>query len=330
MAAAAGLRATRGASVLPARGDRGGANARARRISQIQRARLIAAMTHVACRHGGASATVAEVVNQAGVSRRTFYELFANCEECLLAALADALGIARERVILESARAAGGWRAQIRAGLAGLLALFDERPEIARLLVVESLAAGPVAIECRRQTLAELERAVDEKARQGRSGRATPHFAARAAVGAALSALHSALLEEDRRGSLQELAGQLMSMLMMPYLGPAAAGRELERQTPSHERTAGASHVPLQALKMRITYRTLAVLSAIAASPGASNRAIAGAAGIRDQGQASKLLTRLQRLGLIENSETSPAVRGVANAWTLTAEGQRIERSLRA
>ena len=77
------------------------------------------------------------------------------------------------------------------------------------------------------------------------------------------------------------------------------------------------------------TYRTARVLTAIAANPGASNRAVAAAAGIVDEGQASKLLKRLAGLGLIENiaNDREP---GEANAWRLTARGVGVEQALRA
>ncbi len=79
---------------------------------------------------------------------------------------------------------------------------------------------------------------------------------------------------------------------------------------------------------MRITYRTVRVLIAIASGPGASNREIATAAGIQDQGQVSKLLTRLEHLGLVHNEGAGPA-KGAPNAWTLTAKGQRVEEAVR-
>jgi DNA-binding MarR family transcriptional regulator len=77
------------------------------------------------------------------------------------------------------------------------------------------------------------------------------------------------------------------------------------------------------------TYRTARVLTTIAANPGTSNRAVAAAAGIVDEGQASKLLKRLERLGLIENiaRDREP---GEANAWRLTTRGVEVERTLRA
>jgi DNA-binding MarR family transcriptional regulator len=84
----------------------------------------------------------------------------------------------------------------------------------------------------------------------------------------------------------------------------------------------------LRDLDMRLTYRTMRVLAAIGQSPRASNRQVAEAAGIADQGQISKLLLRLQNLGLIRNIGEGPA-RGEPNAWTLTARGQEVERTIR-
>jgi DNA-binding MarR family transcriptional regulator len=77
---------------------------------------------------------------------------------------------------------------------------------------------------------------------------------------------------------------------------------------------------------MRVTYRTLRVLATIAAQPAASNREIADLAGVSDQGQISKLLTRLERLELIYN--TGPHAKGDPNAWQLTPKGQEIQQTL--
>ncbi|MGH2832303.1 MAG: MarR family transcriptional regulator, partial [Solirubrobacteraceae bacterium] len=82
---------------------------------------------------------------------------------------------------------------------------------------------------------------------------------------------------------------------------------------------------PLRDLQMRLTYRTVRVLLAIAAAPAKSNREVGAAAGIEDQGQISKLLSRLERLGLIENAGAGQ-VRGSPNAWELTGRGLEVER----
>jgi DNA-binding MarR family transcriptional regulator len=84
----------------------------------------------------------------------------------------------------------------------------------------------------------------------------------------------------------------------------------------------------LRDLEMRLTYRTVRVLSAIANDPGSSNRSLGDAAGIGDQGQVSKLLARLQRLGLIENKGIGAATRGEPNAWTLTGKGHDVHDTI--
>jgi hypothetical protein len=66
----------------------------------------------------------------------------------------------------------------------------------------------------------------------------------------------------------------------------------------------------------------------IAAHPGASNREIAEGSGIIDQGQISKLLTRLARLKLIQNTGGGQE-KGAANAWHLTGRGAEVERATR-
>jgi len=78
---------------------------------------------------------------------------------------------------------------------------------------------------------------------------------------------------------------------------------------------------------MRLTYRTSRVLMAIAERPGTSNREVSERAGIVDQGQISRLLGRLEGLGLISNLGGG-AIRGAPNAWTLTAAGEDVEREI--
>jgi DNA-binding PadR family transcriptional regulator len=70
-------------------------------------------------------------------------------------------------------------------------------------------------------------------------------------------------------------------------------------------------------------------LSAIAGHPQASNRQIGTSAGIADQGQISKLLARLERIGLITNTGIYPGA-GAPNSWTLTEKGERIAQSIRS
>ncbi|HXP28502.1 MAG TPA: hypothetical protein VN804_01995, partial [Solirubrobacteraceae bacterium] len=74
---------------------------------------------------------------------------------------------------------------------------------------------------------------------------------------------------------------------------------------------------------MRLTYRTLSVLSVIAERPGLSNREISDLVGITDQGQICKLLSRLAKFELIENTGDGQPL-GAANAWQLLARGSEL------
>jgi len=78
-----------------------------------------------------------------------------------------------------------------------------------------------------------------------------------------------------------------------------------------------------------LTLRTARVLDCIAELPGACNREVAERAEIADAGQTSKLLRRLEHLGLIENASGGHS-RGAPNAWSLTQSGQRVTQSIRA
>jgi DNA-binding MarR family transcriptional regulator len=78
---------------------------------------------------------------------------------------------------------------------------------------------------------------------------------------------------------------------------------------------------------MRLTYRTARVLQAAAENPGASNRVIGEQADLYDQGQISKLLGRLERIGLLVNTGVGHA-RGEPNVWRLTTLGERVARQL--
>jgi len=292
---------------------------------------MIAAATHCAVERGSANVTVAHVVNRAGVSRRTFYELFDGCEDCLLAAIDEGFQRVADAVV-PAWDGPGSWRERIRAALIELLSFLDYDPVSGRLVVVETLGAGHRALERRGNVLAQAIAAVDEGRAEAKQGNAPPPLTAEGVVGAVASVLHGRMLTGHSE-PLIELTSPLMSMIVLPYLGPAAARKEAQRPAPVPARFDDgrpvAEESPLCELPMRLTYRTLRVLAAIASEPGASNRVIGKTSGVEDQGQISKLLKRLEKLGLITNAVADGPLRGMANAWRLTAEGEQITRSLR-
>jgi AcrR family transcriptional regulator len=297
------------------------------RVTEIQRARLLAAMADVCAAHGAANVTVGYVVQRAGVSRRTFYEVFADIGDCLTSAFDHAAERAAQRISGAYERQSP-WVQRIRTALIAFLSFVDEEPAMGRLLIVESLAAGPEVLQRRQRALAPAIAAVDEGREQAANGREPPPLTAEGIVGGALALLHARLCEQ-REASLLDLAGSLMSMIALPYLGPAAAKREGARPVPKPPPPEqGASPISLGELQMRLTYRTVRVLGALASNPGSSNKRVADTAGVNDQGQMSKLLGRLHQLGLIENNNSCTPPRGEPNSWTLTSKGWQIHSAL--
>jgi AcrR family transcriptional regulator/DNA-binding MarR family transcriptional regulator len=301
-------------------------------VTQIQRSRMLAAAVDAVAEVGYARMTVAQVISRARVSRKTFYDVFADREDCFLAAFEQASSQARLIAREAYERQGGVWREGVRAALGRLLVFLDEEPSLAKLCVVEVLAGGEKVLERRAELLEEIAAVIDQGRDLTSTSSEPPAMTAEGIVGGVFAVLHTRLLD-DSDEPLTDLLAPLMSMIVLPYLGARAATRELarpaveiarERQT----RTPNRSRDPLDGLKMRLTYRTVRVLMVIAEHPGASNREIAEGSGIVDQGQISKLLNRLARLNLVENRGEGQE-KGAANAWHLTARGAQVERATR-
>jgi AcrR family transcriptional regulator len=306
-------------------------------VQEMQRRRLLLAMRELSSEIGLAGATVGQVCKRSRMSRRTFYELFEDRDDCFLAAFEQAVEQTGERVLpawQESVEVGGRWKDRVRLALECLLVLFDEQPSLARLCVIESLTGGPSVLARRREVLDALARALEEGRTEARAGNGPPPLTGEGTVGGVLAVLHSRLVDPDN-GPLVQLAPTLASMIVFPYLGRAAARRELERpgtiKTIKRPVSATNGHPvatdPFRDLSLRFTYRTARVLATIAAHPGASNRHIGQDAGMTDQGQTSKLLKRLERVGLIENGGPGRDS-GEPNAWQLTPRGQEIDTAL--
>jgi AcrR family transcriptional regulator len=304
------------------------------RVAELQHARIVAAMVELVRERGVCAITVAHIVGRSGVSRRTFYEFFSDRDGCLLAAFEHAVARAAAVVLPAYEGAGGAWQDRVRAGLGALLRFLDEEPALGRLCVVDVLGAERPVLESRARVVGALVDTVHQGGVRSRDGarRRPARIVAEGAVGAVLAVIHARLSGPSPR-PLAGLRGELMGMIVLPYLGSAAAARELERPAQRARRRLAAARDPLRELDMRLTYRTMRVLLAIsdlgARGGDPSSREVADASGINDQGQMSKLLRRLADLGLIANGVQRPG-RGGPNAWTLTPRGRVLERAIRA
>jgi len=172
--------------------------------------------------------------------------------------------------------------------------------------VLEPPVATIAVSERRQQALRALGAALERETQPAGTPAAgfvpSSRLTAELVVGGVLSAVRGQLLGRPQR-RLATLAPSLMSFISMSYA------------------TVDAGAEP--GLPVRATYRTTRVLQAIADRPRSSNREIADAAGLRDEGQTSKLLSRLEQRGLIENVGLG-AVHGEPNEWLLIGAGRRV------
>jgi len=298
-------------------------------VEEVERTRVLEAIAEAMadCGAGGVGVTVAEVIARAGGSSAAFHAEFDGLEACLLAAFE--LGVSRARTGMVAAYDAElRWLDAIKAGLAALLRFLEDEPALGRLLVVHSMGCGEQVLRRRAEVLDALAAVVDRGRREMPPGRQQPAtVTGEGVVGAVLAIIQNRLLTDEREAAI-ELFGQLVSVIVLPYLGAGVARREQLRPAP---RMRSAADVALggpgggyrNGGLMRLTDRTTRVLGAIADYPGASNREIADRAGIVDQGQISKLLGRLQARALVVNSGEGRA-RGAPNSWRLTEDGEAL------
>lgn len=125
------------------------------RSGATQKGRILEAVTHVVAEKGYAGATVGEIVKVAGVSRTTFYQLFAGKKECLLASYEAATQIVLTLIgtaAVESIQ--DGWRSSFEAGLDAYFDTIRSEPEIARAQFVELGSIGADALIARQRAQA--------------------------------------------------------------------------------------------------------------------------------------------------------------------------------
>jgi AcrR family transcriptional regulator len=144
---------------------------------EVQKQRLFDAAAVVFSRLGYADASAEAISRQAGMSKATFYEHFANKEECLVA-LFEYASAAVLDLLVESARHAGGdYRGRHRAGLRAILEFVDSNPSMAQAILVETMGAGPRVAELRDGALNNIAQVMYEETAHGARVVGSPAFA---------------------------------------------------------------------------------------------------------------------------------------------------------
>jgi AcrR family transcriptional regulator len=119
--------------------------------------RLLDGMAEAITEKGYAATTIADVVSRARVSKRTFYEHFADKEAAFLATYStvsnDMLAL-----ITEAASVEAPWQERIEAGVRAYLTELAAHPALTRTFLVEIQAAGPNALALRREVMTRFAR----------------------------------------------------------------------------------------------------------------------------------------------------------------------------
>jgi AcrR family transcriptional regulator len=125
------------------------------RLAQ-QRERLFEAAADVFASTGYADASAESISRAAGMSKATFYEHFANKEECILALFDAAYQVVLDRIIAAVTDAGEDPVARMRRGMREFLVVIDEYPNQSQTLLVEIIGAGPAAIRRRDEIIARF------------------------------------------------------------------------------------------------------------------------------------------------------------------------------
>jgi AcrR family transcriptional regulator len=195
-------------------------------ITELRRQLLLEAMVRVVGRKGYKLTSVADVIEEAGTTRTTFYKHFEDKQECFLAAYDQVV----ERVLGEVVANCDGrqpWTERVRSGLETIVDLFALDPELARTAIVEVAAAGADARQRHWNAIARFTEFLED-GRDLAGGRELPDNIALMAAGAVSGLIFDELLT-GRAERLPELLPDLLFAMLVPYIGPGAAAEEMRR-----------------------------------------------------------------------------------------------------
>ena len=203
-------------------------------IAHSQRERILISMAETCASKGYGSTTVADIVEPAGVSRATFYELFKDKEDCFHAAMELSLADAMGRIVAVYSPDKP-WATMVRDAAAAFLDLLASRPAFARMALVEAPSSGERAFELYASGKRVLQSLLDRGRDDPIEEEAIPSSAGRAALAAAESLIVGQILAGNTE-RLPELLPDIVYITTVPYLGQEEAlrqAREAERTIPA-------------------------------------------------------------------------------------------------
>jgi AcrR family transcriptional regulator len=190
-------------------------------VPTTQRERLLDGMASTVARRGYAATPVAAVLKASGVSRRTFYEQFADKQDCFLAAYDTIVALCTERLVA-AYHAGDDWEDGLARAYDGLLRTLAAEPDFAHLGIVDVLAAGPAGIARREATLRRFARFIDYTRERSEPHVTPPGLVGQAIVGGIHELVYSRIVQGET-ARLPELTDELLHYTFM-LLGIARPG----------------------------------------------------------------------------------------------------------
>jgi AcrR family transcriptional regulator len=182
------------------------------------RSRLLEGMAQAVADRGYAATTIADIVREAGVSRRTFYEYFDDKSACLVA-LYGAASRNALKVLRGAIDPAHPWQTQVEHALAAYLGSMAANPLLLRTLYIEILGLGPEGLAARRQVNREIAGFMLQVV-NGSAARHSPLSPQMAmAVVGGINELVLECIEQDRIDRLADLVGPA-AQLVRAVTGP--------------------------------------------------------------------------------------------------------------
>ncbi len=178
-----------------------------------QRERILRALAATIAGYGYGGSSVERIVKRAGVSRRTFYEQFADREDAYLQAYDEAAACMLER--LEAAWEEPGADGRLRGCLQTMLDSVAAEPALARIFMVDVLAVGPAALERRERHMRSFAALLERDAR-AHDGSPPPPLAADGLAAAIYDVVFSRV-SRGRTEELPELLEDLHSFCLMIF-----------------------------------------------------------------------------------------------------------------
>ena len=192
-------------------------------VEHNQRERLIAGLATAVAEKGYRAVTITDITKEARVSRRVFYENFEGKEECFLAAFEVVVGHIRE-LAAETVAGVDDWPQRAIAAARAVLAFFAEEPDLARLCLVESQAAGPPVAARFHEAVHEVTPYLEQGRAERRAERELPPTTEESTIGA-LVMLTSRKVAAGEAAQLEDLLPDVAEFILAPYLGAEEATR---------------------------------------------------------------------------------------------------------